>query len=48
MVIEVKENIEGLDIEWMELIKEAKKLGIKKEEIREFLSKNALNQVNQC
>lgn len=48
MVIEVKENIEGLDIEWMELIKEAKKLGIKKEEIREFLSKNSLNQVNQC
>ncbi|MEQ2526703.1 DNA-binding anti-repressor SinI [Robertmurraya yapensis] len=39
MVIEVRTSIEGLDTEWLELIKEAKKLGIEKEEIREFLNK---------
>ncbi|MDF1509631.1 anti-repressor SinI family protein [Robertmurraya sp. DFI.2.37] len=44
MVIEMKGRIEGLDMEWLELIKEAKKLGIKKEEIREFLAKNTVKQ----
>lgn len=38
-MIEVRTSIEGLDMEWLELIKEAKKLGIEKEEIREFLNK---------
>lgn len=40
----MKGRIEGLDMEWLELIKEAKKLGIKKEEIREFLAKNTVKQ----
>jgi antagonist of SinR len=48
MVIEVKVSIEGLDTEWMELIKEAKKLGLEKEEIREFFSKGSINQISQC
>ncbi|GIN63750.1 hypothetical protein J27TS8_37430 [Robertmurraya siralis] len=43
-MIEMKGRIEGLDMEWLELIKEAKKLGIKKEEIREFLAKNTVKQ----
>jgi antagonist of SinR len=37
-VEEVESNEQQLDLEWIQLIKEAKKLGIKKEEIREFLS----------
>mgnify|MGYP000952655472 CR=1 FL=1 len=35
---EVESKEQQLDLEWIQLIKEAKNLGIEKEEIREFLS----------
>jgi antagonist of SinR len=37
-VEEIESNEQKLDLEWIQLIKEAKNLGIEKEEIREFLS----------
>jgi hypothetical protein len=35
--------IEDMDVEWMALILEAKKLGITKETVRDFLDQNGLN-----
>lgn len=46
-MIEVKEHKEGLDIEWLRLILEAKKLGIQKEELREFLKKGSIGELKQ-
>ncbi|MBT2688466.1 anti-repressor SinI family protein [Bacillus sp. ISL-47] len=37
--------MDGIDMEWMELILEAKNLGLEKEEIREFLHKNEAKEV---
>lgn len=42
-VEEVESNELQLDLEWIQLIKEAKNLGIEKEEIREFLSSHREN-----
>ncbi|EIJ82834.1 anti-repressor SinI family protein [Bacillus methanolicus] len=36
-MFKTKVNIKALDYEWIQLILEAKKLGIEKEKIREFL-----------
>lgn len=44
IVIEAKVHVEGLDTEWMQMILEAKQLGIDKEEIREFLNANKSDQ----
>nr|WP_295973740.1 anti-repressor SinI family protein [uncultured Bacillus sp.] len=35
---EIQNITKQLDLEWLQLIQEAKNLGIEKEEIREFLS----------
>lgn len=40
IVIEASVYVEGLDTEWMQMILEAKQLGIDKEEIKEFLNRN--------
>lgn len=42
-MIETREIISGLDIEWMQLILEAKKIGLEKEVVREFLEKHRTN-----
>ncbi|MCM3585534.1 anti-repressor SinI family protein [Mesobacillus maritimus] len=34
------QNYEGLDVEWMQLIKEALDLGLTKEDIRSYLAKD--------
>ncbi|MFE8701458.1 anti-repressor SinI family protein [Cytobacillus sp. FJAT-54145] len=44
-MINVKVNIEGLDSEWMQLILEAKSLGIEKDEIREFLNSRGVGEL---
>lgn len=46
MVIETKDGLEGLDTEWLELILEARKLGLEKEEIREFLENHSSKQAS--
>lgn len=38
-------KIEEIDLEWMQLIMEAKNLGLQKEEIREFLHNNRTKEV---
>ncbi|MCS0790858.1 anti-repressor SinI family protein [Cytobacillus firmus] len=38
-------KIEGIDLEWLQLIMEAKNLGLQKEEIREFLHNNRAKEV---
>ncbi|WHY88967.1 DNA-binding anti-repressor SinI [Neobacillus novalis] len=35
-----KEELEEIDLEWIQLFIEANKIGIKKGEIREFLNQN--------
>ncbi|MDQ0155559.1 antagonist of SinR [Robertmurraya andreesenii] len=45
-MIEAKGCVEGLDTEWVKLILEAKRLGISKEEIREFLNSNSYKQAS--
>lgn len=40
-MIESEAIMEGLDTDWIKLILEAKKLGLGKEEIRDFLKKKA-------
>ncbi|WP_077210876.1 anti-repressor SinI family protein [Bacillus dakarensis] len=42
-MIETREIISGLDIEWIKLILEAKKIGLEKEDIREYIEKNRTN-----
>ncbi|WP_082677282.1 anti-repressor SinI family protein [Bacillus sp. FJAT-29937] len=42
--METKAFIDRLDQEWIQLILEAKKLGVEKEEVREFLQKYILNE----
>jgi antagonist of SinR len=37
---------EGLDSEWVQLVIEAKNMGIEKDEIREFLLKNTINELS--
>lgn len=46
MVIEVKVSTEGLDLEWLALISEARNLGIEVEEIRKFLQKSSTDQTD--
>lgn len=42
-MLETREfTVEELDYEWMMLILEAKKLGLKKDEIRRFLGENEI------
>ncbi|WP_083953991.1 anti-repressor SinI family protein [Cytobacillus eiseniae] len=36
----MKVRMEGIDIEWLQLILEAKNMGINKEEIKEFFTQN--------
>jgi antagonist of SinR len=43
-VLNTKASIEGIDMEWVQLILEAKKLGLDKEEIREFLQSNVVKE----
>ncbi|WP_082341334.1 anti-repressor SinI family protein [Sporosarcina globispora] len=38
-------KVDGIDLEWLQLIMEAKNLGLKKEEIREFLHNNGAREV---
>ncbi|WP_113883118.1 MULTISPECIES: anti-repressor SinI family protein [Cytobacillus] len=38
-------KVEGIDLEWLQLIMEAKNLGLQREEIREFLHNNRANEV---
>lgn len=38
-------KIEGIDMEWLQLIMEAKNLGLEKEEIIEFLHNNGAKEV---
>lgn len=38
MVVNTNTVADGLDLEWMELMMEAKELGISKESIRDFLN----------
>lgn len=40
MLTEQNIMVEGIDLEWLQLIMEAKNLGLQKEEIREFLHNN--------
>ncbi|WP_141430592.1 anti-repressor SinI family protein [Bacillus sp. 03113] len=39
-MVKTKNLLDGLDEEWIQLIIEAKKIGIEKEEIRHFLNKD--------
>ncbi|MEH7121932.1 anti-repressor SinI family protein [Bacillus sp. JJ1773] len=41
--METKALNEKLDMEWIQLILEAKKLGVEKEEVRDFLQQYILN-----
>jgi hypothetical protein len=38
-------KIENMDVEWMELILEAMKLGMSKETIRDFLNQNKVTVI---
>lgn len=38
-------KVKGIDLEWLQLIMEAKNLGLQKEEIREFLHNNRAKEV---
>ncbi|KAF0820621.1 MULTISPECIES: anti-repressor SinI family protein [unclassified Cytobacillus] len=38
-------KVEEVDLEWLQLIMEAKNLGLQKEEIREFLHNNRAQEV---
>ncbi|WP_134702645.1 anti-repressor SinI family protein [Ammoniphilus sp. YIM 78166] len=40
--MDAKGNIEGLDMEWVALILEAKELGLSCEDIREFLGQSTI------
>ncbi|UQD52103.1 hypothetical protein C0971_08815 [Bacillus methanolicus] len=44
-MFKTKVNIKALDYEWIQLILEAKKLGIEKEKIREFLKREGLKKL---
>ncbi|WP_257985660.1 MULTISPECIES: anti-repressor SinI family protein [Bacillus] len=41
----VKESFDEIDLEWMLLIIEAKELGLKKEDIRNFLNDHFMREV---
>lgn len=45
MLTEQNVKIDGIDLEWMQLIMEAKNLGLQKEEIREFLHNNRAKEI---
>ncbi|XIH35355.1 hypothetical protein C1N70_05330 [Cytobacillus firmus] len=38
-------KVDEIDLEWLQLIMEAKNLGLQKEEIREFLHNNRAKEV---
>ncbi|GLB59932.1 anti-repressor SinI family protein [Cytobacillus sp. NCCP-133] len=38
-------KVEGIDMEWLQLIMKAKNLGLEKEEIRKFLHNNGAKEV---
>jgi len=40
--MDLKGNVEGLDMEWVSLILEAKEMGLSCEEIREFLGQSTI------
>lgn len=44
-MVEKKGKNNGFDIEWIQLILEAKNLGITKEEIQTFLQRQKVNKV---
>lgn len=44
-MVEIKVLTGELDKEWLELIIEAKKIGIAKEEIKEFFLKSGVNEI---
>ncbi|MDZ5473526.1 anti-repressor SinI family protein [Bacillus sp. 31A1R] len=44
-MIESRVVIEELDFEWMQLILEARRLGLQKEDIKEFLSQNGMKEM---
>lgn len=43
-VFKTEASIEGIDMEWMQLILEAKELGLDQEEIRKFLQSNVVKE----
>ncbi|URM32341.1 anti-repressor SinI family protein [Cytobacillus firmus] len=45
MLTEQNVKIDGIDLEWLQLIMEAKNLGLQKEEVREFLHNNRAKEV---
>lgn len=45
MLTEQSVKIDEIDLEWLQLIMEAKNLGLQKEEIREFLHNNRAKEV---
>jgi antagonist of SinR len=44
-VIEEKETMAGIDVEWLKLIIEAKKMGIEKGEIRDFFKNSGVKEM---
>ncbi len=44
-VVEVKVTVGEMDTEWLELIIEAKKMGIKQDEIREFFMNSGVTEI---
>lgn len=44
-MVKTERFIEEMDREWLELMLEAKKIGIAKETVREFLNQNDLTKI---
>ncbi len=44
-VVEMKVTVREMDTEWLKLIIEAKKMGLKKEEIRDFLVNSGVKEI---
>ncbi|MFC0414596.1 anti-repressor SinI family protein [Cytobacillus solani] len=44
-MVEVKVTVGEMDTEWLELIIEAKKMGIKQDEIREFFMNSGVTEI---
>ncbi|WP_309475275.1 anti-repressor SinI family protein [Bacillus sp. 03113] len=40
-MVETNYQMDGLDEEWMQLIVEAKRIGLEKDKIRQFLKRNS-------
>ncbi|MGN7177767.1 hypothetical protein BK139_14745 [Paenibacillus sp. FSL R5-0490] len=45
MLTEQNIKVEEIDLEWLQLIMEARNLGLQKEEVREFLHNNRAKEV---